>query len=142
MLAEETSSSRAASSKMRELPCPSPRSAFRSMVSGKQLFFVLFLAVLLADLLAVLHRLGLDYLPRLRIVLESPAGYPGKELLSHHHRGQPVGVSIIRFDWKPRELRSHPLVPDLAIRIPPTLPLHGAFLSIRLLHAIFETFHP
>src|SRR4051812_1314624 len=109
MFAEDTSSRREASSKMRELPNPSPRSAFKSIVSGKQLLLA---ALLLRD---AVHRLGFDHRPVFFIILEAAARDLGQELFPDHYRGQPIGIAVVRLDWKPRELCAYALVADFAV---------------------------
>src|SRR4051812_981150 len=118
MFAEETSSRSEASSKMRELPDPSPRSAFKSIVSGNQLL----LAALL--LRGAVYRLRLDDLPVFLVVLEAATREFGQELFPHDYRCQPIGITVLGLHWKPGELCAHALVADFAVRISSTLPLH------------------
>src|SRR5687767_15381599 len=104
MFADDTRSSSASSSARRDRPKPSPRSAFRSIVRGKELF--------LAALFPAAHRLCFDDLPVFPIVLEAPARDFREELFAHDDRRQPVGVSIIPLDGEPGELRAHSLIAD------------------------------
>src|SRR5215210_4896188 len=122
MFADETKSRSASSWAARELPKPSPRSAFRSIVRGNRL--------LLAAFLPAGNRLRFDDLPFLYVVLEAAAPNFWKQLLAHDHGREPVGISIVRFDGQPGELRAHALVANLAPRISLTLPLHGCSPSL------------
>src|SRR6266568_2113251 len=105
MFAEETRSRSIASSDRRDLPNPSPRSAFRSMIICKPpgLLF-------LVRLLPAVERLGFDNRPRLFVILESAARELGQQLFANYHRSQPIGVTVIGLDRQPGKPGPHALV--------------------------------
>src|SRR3954465_10329854 len=113
MFADETSSRSAASSKIRELPNASPRSAFRSMLSGKTLFLAG--CLLLLCFLRSVHGFRFDDLPGFFIVFEAAARNLRKKLFADPRGSEPIRISVVGFDGQPRELGAHTLVSDLAI---------------------------
>src|SRR3954470_13101655 len=121
MFADETSSRSAASSKIRELPNASPRSAFRSMLSGKTLFLA---GCLLLCFLRSVHGFRFDDLPGFFIVFEATARNLRKKLFADNQGSEPVRISVVGFDGQPCELGAHALVSDLAIWVSSPLPLH------------------
>src|SRR4051794_32852530 len=102
MLADETSSRSAASSKIRELPNASPRSAFRSMLSGKTLFLAGFLVF--PWFFRSVPGLPLADLPRFFIVREAAARNFRKNFFADIQGRKPIGVAVVGFNGQPRDL--------------------------------------